>query len=132
MQSLYMGKVSLTFHLLLDQKNDRDPLQITGAHSMSPSLLLSMNCSEVSILKATCQRSPLIQRRNPGEVVGYLQSGEVMMLTLTSGDERTFYFVEYYAEWAEKAKTMATKDERSLWVKSTQTTARQVCSVLKA
>ena len=99
---------------------------------MSPSLLLSMNCSEVSILKATCQRSPLIQRRNPGEVVGYLQSGEVMMLTLTSGDERTFYFVEYYAEWAEKAKTMATKDERSLWVKSTQTTARQVCSVLKA
>ncbi len=84
------------------------------------------------ILKVTCQRSPLIQRRNPGEVVGYSQPGEVTMLTLTSGDERTFYFVEYYAQWAEKAKNMATKDERFEWVKSTQTAARQVCSVLKA
>ncbi|KJA21129.1 hypothetical protein HYPSUDRAFT_42500 [Hypholoma sublateritium FD-334 SS-4] len=39
--------------------------------------------------------------------------------------ERTFYFVEFFARWTEKAKTMATMDERKLWIQRTQTAAHQ-------
>ncbi len=44
----------------------------------------------------------------------------------TSGNECTFFFVEYFDLWVKQVNIEATVDQRSLWLETKQTLARDV------
>ena len=44
----------------------------------------------------------------------------------TAGNERTFFFVEYFDLWVKQVNIEATVDQRSLWLETKQTLARCV------
>ncbi len=55
---------------------------------------------------------------------------------LLAGDERKFFFVEYFDLWVGQVNIEAAVDQRSLWLEMKQTAARQVryipdCLILK-
>ena len=45
---------------------------------------------------------------------------------LLAGDERKFFFVEYFDLWARQVNVEAAVDQRSVWLQMKQTAARQV------